>query len=92
MGVGKPRSGSDAVEAANAAVAAHLRAERARADMKQTELAEAAHLAVNTIRRLESGERRMTLEQLVLIAEALGVTPGEFLDAAQAAFRKRQGQ
>lgn len=56
--------------------------------MKQIELAKAAGLAKNTISRLELGQREMSLTQLYAIARALGVTAGEFLDAAQASMKK----
>jgi transcriptional regulator with XRE-family HTH domain len=79
---------SDTVDAANDAVARHLRAERARARLSQAELAAAAGLAVNTIRRLEDGTRELKLSQLFAITQVLGVSPGAFLDAAQAAMRK----
>lgn len=75
------------VEKANRAVAAHLRAERARADLTQAQLAEKAGLSEITIYRIEKGQRTMQLSQLVAIADALNVKPGEFLDSAQANMR-----
>ncbi|MGW6699600.1 helix-turn-helix domain-containing protein [Nocardia sp. NPDC055049] len=65
------------------ALAAHLRAERARADLKQSELAKRSNLSTNTISRLETQEREMSVTQLLAIARGLGVDPGEFVDAAQ---------
>lgn len=88
MGDTERQAENSAIDAANAAVAAHLRAERARADLKQTELAARTGLSVNTILRLENGQRVMSLSQLFAIAAALGVTPGDFVDSAQAAMRK----
>ncbi|WP_446224925.1 helix-turn-helix domain-containing protein [Nocardia sp. IBHARD005] len=79
--------GPDHIEAAQRAVAAHLRAERARADLKQSELAAAAGLSTNTISRIETGSRDMTLSQLYAISAALGVSAGAFIDAAQAAMK-----
>lgn len=76
------------VDAANRAVAAQLRAERAKADKTQTELAEATGLAVNTIRRLESGERELKMPQLLAIAAALEFSAGAFVDAVQAELGK----
>ncbi|MFC9966285.1 helix-turn-helix domain-containing protein [Nocardia ignorata] len=75
------------IEAAQRAVAAHLRAERARANLKQSELAAAAGLSTNTISRIETGQRDMTLSQLYAISAALGVTAGAFIDAAQASMK-----
>ena len=88
MGTPAHQTESSAIEAANQAVAAHLRAERARAALTQQQLADITELAVNTIRRLEAGQRVMTLSQLVVIAQAVGVSPGEFLDAAQVAYER----
>ncbi|MFD4457652.1 helix-turn-helix domain-containing protein [Nocardia sp. NPDC058480] len=79
--------GAAQIEAAQKAVAAHLRAERARADLKQSELAAAAGLSTNTISRIETGTRDMTLSQLVAISAALGVSAGAFIDAAQASMK-----
>ena len=88
MGDTDRHTGDTAIVAANKAVAAQLRAERARADIKQTELAQRSGLSINTIQRLESGEREMKMSQLFAIASALGVDPGNFIDSAQAAMRK----
>ncbi|MGV9818379.1 helix-turn-helix domain-containing protein [Nocardia xishanensis] len=79
----------DHLDAAEQAVADHLRAERARAKLKQAELAKLAGLSTNTISRLETGERTMSLRQLFAIAEALGTTAEEFIDAAQASMRRK---
>ncbi|MFE3277862.1 helix-turn-helix domain-containing protein [Nocardia sp. NPDC059239] len=76
------------VDQARRAVAAHLRAERARMDLTQTQFAERTGLSTNTIRRMENCERAMTLDQLVAISGLLGVSPGAFLDAAQASLRE----
>lgn len=65
------------------ALAAHLRAERARRGLKQAELAKLTGLSVNTISRLETQEREMSVLQLIAIARGLGVSPGAFMDAAQ---------
>lgn len=88
MDTSKHPTGAAAIEAANAAVAAHLRAERARAQLKQSELAELSGLSVATIIRLENGQRGMTLSQLFAIAGALKIDPGVFVDDAQASMRK----
>lgn len=67
----------------NRALAAHLRAERARAGLKQSELSKRSGLSVNTISRLENQEREMSVTQVLAIARGLGVDAGEFVDAAQ---------
>lgn len=77
--------------AAFRAIAAQLRAERARAGIKQIDLAEKSGLGKNTIQRLESGERDIKLSQLFAIAEVLDFDPAEFLNAAQATMRKQSG-
>ncbi|WP_280245532.1 helix-turn-helix domain-containing protein [Nocardia abscessus] len=88
MGDRERQTESTSVDAANYAVARHLKAERVRRGLLQADLAEKTGLAINTIRRLESGEREMKFSQLFAIAEALGVSPGAFIDAAQAAMRE----
>lgn len=67
----------------NRALAAHLRAERARAGLKQSELAKRSGLSVNTISRLETQEREMSVKQVLAVARGLGVDAGDFVDAAQ---------
>lgn len=67
----------------NWALAAHLRAERARANITQAELAKRSGLSVNTISRLETQEREMSVPQLLAIARGLRVDAGDFVDAAQ---------
>lgn len=68
---------------ARKAVAAQLRSDRAAREITQAQLAENAGLAVNTIRRIENEERAITLDQLVAICDALGVSFTKFLDEAQ---------
>jgi transcriptional regulator with XRE-family HTH domain len=88
MGDTDSRSGKKLIEAADEAVAAHLRAERARADLTQTELAQRAGLHAITVHRLENELRPMSLPQLFAICKALGIAPGDFLNAAQANIRE----
>lgn len=76
---GRPKKYDDAE---NAALASHLRAERARAGLKQSELAKKSGLSVNTISRLENQEREMSVTQVLAIARGLGVNPLDFVDAA----------
>lgn len=56
-----------------ARIAAGLRGERARQGYTQDRLAELSGLSLNTIRRLERGERRATAEQLLKLAAALEI-------------------
>ena len=60
-------------------VAAELRAARARRRMTQVEVAKRANLAPNTVRRLEAGERDVSLGQILALAEALDISPHVFL-------------
>ncbi|SUA72631.1 antitoxin HipB [Nocardia otitidiscaviarum] len=78
-------------EQAHRAVAAQLRAERARAGLTQPELAKLTGLHVTTLSRIEQGHRAMTLDQLFKIAGALKIDPGDFLNAAQAAVKRELG-
>jgi transcriptional regulator with XRE-family HTH domain len=71
------------------AVAAQLRAERARVDITQVQLAERSGLAINTVRRIENEERTMSLPQLFALCRALDVEPGRFIDAAQTEANKQ---
>ena len=45
------------------------------------EVASRAHLDVSTLSRLETGKRRLTLDHLPMLADALGVTTDELLGA-----------
>ena len=45
------------------------------------ELAKRAHIGPSTISRIETGHRRIALDQLVTLARALGTTVDELLDA-----------
>lgn len=73
---------------ARKAVAEQLRNERRRIDISQADLAKRAGLGTNTIRRIESEERAITLDQLVAICEVLGVPFTQFLDEAQRHMRE----
>lgn len=77
------------MDAANRAVAAQLRAERARAGWTQQQVADATEIAVNTVRRLEAGTRELKMPQLFAIAEALGFDAGPFVDLIQKALREQ---
>ncbi len=64
-----------------AAVGPRLRALRRRRDLTLTELAASTGVAISTLSRLESGERRPTLELLLPLAQVYGVTLDELVDA-----------
>lgn len=81
------QSDSSLLALAAAAVAGELRAVRARKGLKQAELAELAGMSQNTIYRLETGQRAMSVPQLFALAKALDISPGDFLNAAQAAMK-----
>lgn len=66
-----------------AAVAAELRAARARLGIKSEDVARRAGMHPVELSRFLSGERRISIERLFDIAAALEVKPGEILDTAQ---------
>lgn len=61
-----------------------LRHHRERVGLTQVALAESIGLDASTIRALESGRRGCSLHVLVNLAQELGITPGELLDAQTA--------
>ncbi len=63
------------------AVGARLRRLRQERDITLTELSEATGISISTLSRLESGARRPTLELLLPLARAHGVTLDELVDA-----------
>ena len=72
---------SDELDQALDAVGARLRALRTKRDLTLTELAEATGISISTLSRLESGARRPTLELLLPLARAHGITLDELVDA-----------
>ena len=66
----------DDLDQALAAVGPRLRALRRQRDTTLAELSAATGISVSTLSRLESGERRPTLELLLPLARAHGVTAG----------------
>jgi transcriptional regulator with XRE-family HTH domain len=64
-----------------AAVGPRLRALRRQRETTLAELSAATGISVSTLSRLESGARRPTLEQLLPLARAHGVTLDELVDA-----------
>ena len=71
----------DDLDHALAAVGPRLRELRRQRDTTLTQLAEATGISVSTLSRLESGTRRPTLELLLPLAKAHGVTLDELVDA-----------
>jgi transcriptional regulator with XRE-family HTH domain len=69
------------LEHALAIVGPRLRELRTRRDRTLTELAESTGISVSTLSRLESGARKPTLELLLPLAQAYGVTLDELVDA-----------
>ncbi|HTR94037.1 MAG TPA: XRE family transcriptional regulator [Trebonia sp.] len=64
-----------------AAVGPRLRALRLRRDITLTDLSAQTGVSVSTLSRLESGDRKPTLELLLPLARAYGVTLDELVDA-----------
>lgn len=63
------------------AVGSRLKQLRQRRDITLSDLAEEAGISTSTLSRLEAGLRRPTLEQLLPLARAYGVTLDELVDA-----------
>jgi transcriptional regulator with XRE-family HTH domain len=72
---------SDDVENALANVGSRLRALRKQRDTTLVDLSRRTGISVSTLSRLESGDRRPTLELLLPLAKAYGVTLDELVDA-----------
>ncbi|WP_280265285.1 helix-turn-helix domain-containing protein [Nocardia wallacei] len=71
----------DDVDQALDAVGPRLRALRKQRETTLADLSAATGISVSTLSRLESGARRPTLEQLLPLARAHGVTLDELVDA-----------
>lgn len=65
------------------AFAAQMRAERAAADLTQTQLASKAGMGRTTLIRIEAGERDMDTTQLAGLCRALGVSIVDFVSRAE---------
>jgi transcriptional regulator with XRE-family HTH domain len=78
---GKVSSMDSDLDRALATVGPRLRALRKERETTLTELASETDISVSTLSRLESGERRPTLELLLPLAAAYGVTLDELVDA-----------
>lgn len=57
-----------------------IRAARKERGMSQRDLARALGWAQSTLSRIERGERRLGVDQLIAIARALGVRPSDMMD------------
>jgi transcriptional regulator with XRE-family HTH domain len=64
-------------------VGPRLRALRQKRDITLTQLGETTGISVSTLSRLESGDRKPTLELLLPLAEAYQVTLDELVDAPE---------
>ncbi|MFF0493646.1 helix-turn-helix domain-containing protein [Nocardia sp. NPDC003482] len=73
----------DEIDRALDAVGPRLRELRRKRRTTLAELSTATGISVSTLSRLESGSRRPTLEQLLPLARAHGVTLDELVDAPQ---------
>ena len=71
----------DALDQTIATVGPRLRTLRKERETTLTDLASETGISVSTLSRLESGERRPTLELLLRLAQAYGVTLDELVDA-----------
>lgn len=67
------------------AVAAEIRAQRARAKLTQAEVIERSGLGASTYVRIEQGKRVPDVTQLWRICQALGVPPSELVARAEQA-------
>jgi len=65
-----------------------LIAERKAAGLTQAQLANRLHRHQSFVARVESGERRIDVVELIVLARAIGVDPVELLSAADAATDK----
>lgn len=63
------------------AVAAELRAARARVRMTRPQLVAASGVSKSALERLENGERDMDIPQLVALTAALNTTPVKFMQS-----------
>lgn len=61
----------------NEALASNLRAERARRDLSQEELAVRSGVSAASLIKYESGEMTPGIDKVVSMAEALGCTPND---------------
>ncbi|MCW2747862.1 MAG: family transcriptional regulator [Nocardioidaceae bacterium] len=79
------------IEPVIASVAARLKAARNEKDVTLAKLSRTTGISVSTLSRLESGQRKPSLELLVPIVRALGVSMDELLKEPVADPRVRRG-
>ena len=65
-----------------------LIAARKAADLTQAQLANRLHRHQSFVARVESGERRIDVVELIVLARAIGVDPATLLSATEAATEK----
>ena len=80
VGMGNEGMGDD-LDQALSAVGARLRALRRQREITLADLSAQTGVSVSTLSRLESGDRKPTLELLLPLARAYGVTLDELVDA-----------
>lgn len=76
-----PNEGTDQATTARNAIASEVRAEIARQQKTQREVAELLHMPQPSLNLRLKGERPFRAEELVVLAEALGVPVERFLPA-----------
>ena len=76
-------SDKDPTKGLNAAVAAELRAERVAQEITFDDLVKRVSLSRNTVWRLLNAERFITIEALVEVADALGVSVLDIVERAE---------
>jgi DNA-binding Xre family transcriptional regulator len=74
-------TGPSSSEPIEARVRRRLRELRIQQGLTLQQVAERAHVDVSTLSRLESGKRKISLDHLPALADALGVTADDLLDA-----------
>lgn len=65
-------------------IACNVRKERRRLYLSQAQLAERAQLSLDTVKRIESGRRSISLDTYLQIVGALGTTPAALMESGPA--------
>ncbi len=66
-----------------------LAAARERAGVKQADLAAKLGVPASYLSKIENGTRRLDVIELIQIAEAMGIDPGDLIRELQAELRRR---
>lgn len=74
----------------NKLIGSHLKEQRLRAGLKQTDVAERLSVPQSTISKLESGERSLRLYELFTYADILGLSPNELFATTRHCLIKAQ--